>query len=357
MKWLQSVPMLGGLSRISYEPLSVGQRRIFAVTTGICYLAGGLAGFAALFLAPLPPERVVPLTWIGSACLVTGITVLCLGRHVAIRSHHYLLAAGTVVITLAAYLFGAGPDHTTSGVNAMDMASVYMFIIVGSAFYFPWVPALMHLAFVELCSFVMLKSVGLSESNLIIQQGCWLLLCVAVRWLTSSATAAERDSLTRLGNRRNFDRRLNEAISAAKRRGQTLSLVLIDFDSFKAINDIQGHAAGDRLLRNVANSWRQMVSSGQTLCRQGGDEFVVILPGYSSNRAAAFADVLRRAVRETTCSAGVAELREGDNRSMLVGRADVALYEAKNRRDNSHCSVWAMRAVPPMPFIRHWRRN
>jgi len=329
--------LLRGINKIAYEPLTVGPRRIFAVTTGICYLAGGLAGLGAVFLAPLPPERSVPITWIGGGCIVTGLVVLALGRRLRVRAHHYLLAAGTLVITATVYLFGTGIDQTAASVNAMDMAAVYMFIVVGGAFYFPWVPALMHLAFVELCSFAVLQSVGLSESNLVIQQACLVLLCAAVRWLTSSATAAERDALTRLGNRRNFDRRLNEAIAESKRKGRTLSLVLIDFDSFKAINDVQGHAAGDRLLRNVANIWRHMVADDQTLCRQGGDEFVVILPGYSANRAAAFADVLRRAVRETTCSAGVAELRDGDSRSVLVARADVALYEAKNRGgDQTH---------------------
>jgi diguanylate cyclase (GGDEF)-like protein len=135
-----------------------------------------------------------------------------------------------------------------------------------------------------------------------------------------------------VANRRGFDKALQAAVTSATRTETPLSVIMMDFDRFKAVNDRGGHAAGDRLLRNSAVHWSSLLRPGQTLARFGGDEFAVLLPGCPAGRAAAVADHLRTAIGgETTCSAGVAELRPFDSGSMLVARADVALYEAKTR--------------------------
>ena len=147
--------------------------------------------------------------------------------------------------------------------------------------------------------------------------------------LARLAALARTDPLTGLANRRVWEEQLPIEIARAQRGGEPLSLLVIDLDDFKAINDSQGHQAGDRFLKEVAASWRGVVRPTDLIARFGGDEFVVLLPGCSTELAVQLADRLRGAMpRELTCSVGVVEWA-GDDGEQFLARADVALYEAK----------------------------
>lgn len=148
--------------------------------------------------------------------------------------------------------------------------------------------------------------------------------------LRRSIRQAETDALTGLLNRHAYDRRLAEAVGWSRRQHQPLSLILLDLDHFKVINDRHGHQYGDDYLRRMADSLRQAARDGvDHLCRFGGDEFAVIAFG-SLNAAAGIAHRVLE-MMDGRISAGVAELEDHETIDALVARADAALYRAKHQ--------------------------
>ncbi len=151
------------------------------------------------------------------------------------------------------------------------------------------------------------------------------------------------DPLTGVPNRRHLMSRLEMEIARANRFGTQLSLLMIDIDHFKKLNDSAGHRAGDSVLRAVCELMRQMVRRVDTLARYGGEEFVVALPQVTKNEAVEVAEKLRRAVEEApiehrevqptgrvTISVGVANLPvDAIDLERLVDCADSALYASK----------------------------
>lgn len=140
---------------------------------------------------------------------------------------------------------------------------------------------------------------------------------------------AETDSLTGLFNRGGFDKRLQEAIQRCQRQEDPMTLILLDLDNFKVVNDSKGHQFGDEYLQRAAkiirDSCREHVDHP---CRIGGDEFAIIIftAGKVAKRVAR--DVLIR--MECQISIGLSELLEHDTPATLVARADAALYRAKD---------------------------
>ncbi len=154
--------------------------------------------------------------------------------------------------------------------------------------------------------------------------------------------AAVRDQLTGLLNRRYFDEAVESAFATARRSDTALSLIVLDLDRFSAVNNDNGHAVGDAVLRRVARAMAGAVRVGDTVARYGGEEFVVIAPGADTAEAVAVAERIRAAVAaaspagtdatgvQVTVSAGVATLLgdELDGRD-LFRAADSALLAAK----------------------------
>ncbi len=157
---------------------------------------------------------------------------------------------------------------------------------------------------------------------------------------------AERDALTdpltRLANRGYGLARLNQAIAGSRRTGQPLSLIMADLDEFKQLNDTLGHLEGDRALRIAADVLRKTCRQSDTVCRYGGEEFLVVLPDIEASDATilatrlftAVADAGERAGLPLTISIGLSALRDEDDVDALVGRADRALYASKSRGRN-----------------------
>ena len=168
------------------------------------------------------------------------------------------------------------------------------------------------------------------------------------------ALLAANDSLTGLSNRRTLmELGVNEC-RRAQRFGHPLSVLVVDIDLFKAVNDDWGHLAGDRVICAVAQACRARTRQGvDTVARYGGEEFVLVLPETDTPEALRLAESLRDAVAalqvvvndtggtaRVTVSIGVATLRQGDDRSFedLVNQADKALYQAKETgRNNVQC--------------------
>jgi diguanylate cyclase (GGDEF)-like protein/hemerythrin-like metal-binding protein len=156
------------------------------------------------------------------------------------------------------------------------------------------------------------------------------------------ARQADTDALTGVLNRLGFNGAFSREFERARRYQQPLSVVMLDLDHFKRINDAHGHAAGDQVLAGVARLVEANIRDSDIMARWGGEEFVVVAPQTSLQGAALLAEKLR-ALMETsplgpvgpvTGSFGVAELRPGDSVEHLLHRADEALYRAKGEGRN-----------------------
>ncbi len=154
---------------------------------------------------------------------------------------------------------------------------------------------------------------------------------------------ATEDPLTGAGNRRALEEKLASVIAQRRRSGTPASLILLDLDHFKAVNDLYGHAMGDEILCRVTEIINLRIRVTDSLYRIGGEEFVVVLEGQNVDRASHLAEQLRTLVETNelvpehlvTISLGVAELRDGEEPGDWLHRADEALYQAKRGGRNT----------------------
>ncbi|MES3707992.1 diguanylate cyclase [Pseudomonas putida] len=163
------------------------------------------------------------------------------------------------------------------------------------------------------------------------------------RQLDENLELAERDALTRIANRYRLEKSLQTECERAQRFRQPLSLIAMDMDDFKPINDHYGHARGDAALVLVADNLRTCLRELDVLARWGGDEFVIVLPQTTLGEALDVAAGLRQVMGQLepvgdcrlTMSYGVVQWQEGEDQHALLARADKALYRAKAAGKNA----------------------
>jgi len=173
---------------------------------------------------------------------------------------------------------------------------------------------------------------------------------------------AATDALTGLANRRTLGEMLERELSRATRQGDEVTLVMIDLDHFKRLNDSHGHQVGDEVLRHVGQRLSQQCRDFDTAARYGGEEFAVILPHCSREEALEVAERMRRSLAEgdppvpITASAGVATFpSQAEGPDALIRAADRALYDSK-RAGRDRTSRWtrgpgaAHLATPQGPY-------
>ncbi|WP_322496330.1 response regulator [Chloroflexus sp.] len=167
-----------------------------------------------------------------------------------------------------------------------------------------------------------------------------------------------RDSLTGLFNHSVTQDLLTREVARARRSNQPLSVVLIDIDHFKQVNDRYGHQSGDRVLKSLARLLRQRLRATDLIGRYGGEEFLIVMPETRAASAAMVIDSLRErfahiehqregAPLRVTFSAGIAEWGQGIDASGLVEKADAALYQAKRHGRNQVLIADAQIGQPP----------
>ena len=161
--------------------------------------------------------------------------------------------------------------------------------------------------------------------------------------------SAYTDPLTGLCNRSNMQHQLQREVSLSRRENRPMSLVIVDIDNFKRVNDRFGHLSGDKVIRCVAQHLRESLRDFDLIFRYGGEEFVLVLSGADAACAGNIAERLRTAVAAHTCkldgggevsptiSLGVTQLRDDEDPMALFARADEAMYQAKRQGRNAVC--------------------
>lgn len=149
---------------------------------------------------------------------------------------------------------------------------------------------------------------------------------------------ASTDALTGLYNRHKFSQLYLSSYTSMVQRHNNMSLILLDIDYFKKVNDVYGHNAGDKTLVQVSHTLLKTLRNVDVVCRWGGEEFLIILPTADMQQAVLIAEKLRKAIEDLsidvvggiTASFGVSQVREGEDMQDAIDRADKALYLAKN---------------------------
>lgn len=178
-------------------------------------------------------------------------------------------------------------------------------------------------------------------------------------WAGYSEAPGHFDAKLRIAVRAVGERDLGVAASATPR---ALAAIMMDIDHFKKVNDTYGHRRGDEVLVSVASTLRQIIGRRGRAYRWGGEEFVVLLPGFSEGEAAAVGERLRAAIegadlgrqepKSVTASFGVAELSPEEDPAAFIERADKALYRAKNGGRNRVVASegsYGLRPAPRLP--------
>ncbi len=205
------------------------------------------------------------------------------------------------------------------------------------------------------CVVAMLSAVGIYGEGKGGQTGNFMGTYGVARDITERKIAEEtisfqalHDHLTQLPNRRLFKDRLELAITQARRHARMVGVMFVDLDRFKLVNDTYGHAEGDELLKSVAQALRRCVRAGDTLARQGGDEFTILLPDLAqAGDVTVIADKIVDELKQpfhvagqdfrATASVGIAVFpRDGDNADTLLKNADIAMYKVKAAGKNAY---------------------
>jgi len=155
-------------------------------------------------------------------------------------------------------------------------------------------------------------------------------------------TIASTDSLTGLYNRYKFSELYNSSYKSMTQRHNNMSLIILDIDFFKKVNDNFGHNVGDQVLIKVAHSLLKTLREIDIICRWGGEEFIILLPTVGLDKAYILAEKLRKYIEELeiqyvghiSSSFGVSQVKEGETMDDVIDRADKALYLAKNSGRN-----------------------
>jgi diguanylate cyclase (GGDEF)-like protein len=313
---------------------------------GAMLVAGGGLSVVLSFTVPGYANG-QPAAVLGVSSAAMAIGGLCLWRpH---RTPHWALPLlaplGTLLISLAAWL-------TRSPADGSEL--LYMWPALYTAYFFRVRVAfanvaLIGLVYTPIAIGVLGYSRGLTPSAYLLGTSVVTLLIVASlrrqlnSLLAASVREARTDRLTGLANRRGWDEDIAREITYHRREGGRLSLLMIDLDHFKQLNDAHGHAAGDVALAGVARELRDGARQSDVLARLGGEEFGLLLPGCGTAEATLVAEELRRAIEmasqswatPVTVSIGVATMPEhATSAEGLAHTADLALYAAKRAGRN-----------------------
>ena len=316
----------------SFNALAASWTRAFFAHQS--WVAAALAASGAIATASVIPLRhwptgsLVLLLVASSVAAVNSGLRIAIGKRLPRSSLQLDVAFGNLFVTVA--VLASASEH-------VDLANLYLLVEMFALLYLPLRAALAHLAAAG-AAYALVLGLGPrpAEPPLVAWLavfGTAVVLGAVIVGLVSVLRAAARDDpLTGLANRRSWDERLAEEIERSRRSGHALSVVVIDVDGFKSVNDTGGHDAGDRLLRELAASWKDTIRAGDFLARLGGDEFGLLAPGSDTLGVHGLvARLLAALPAGISASVGAATWNGDEAPSDLVRRADRVMYQNKRR--------------------------
>jgi diguanylate cyclase (GGDEF)-like protein len=272
---------------------------------------------------------------------VAGLNMATLDRRIARSANPQLHIAASIVLIQAVL---AGAVALSGGPGSIALP----WLVLPTAFSAARFRGAVVVGYVVIAILMLLgATLGTDAAGFLHRPGPVLIAAVLLVSITatvyaiSSAEEQQRgdavlDHLTGLLNRSSLESRFKELAELAELRGDPISMVALDVDHFKSINDEYGHAGGDAVLRDLAYGLREHLRSFELICRVGGEEFLLLLPGTSLQQAAKVAERLRVALEQArpggvpvTASFGVAAGTGGTRFDELFAAADASLYRAK----------------------------
>jgi diguanylate cyclase (GGDEF)-like protein len=292
------------------------------------YVTGGVLTLVSLALPHPDSVNEVGGLVCGSLAILSGVFIFARGDRLPMWTYGAFVAGGSGLISIGIHFGGYAP-------GTPSYALFYLWIGLFSFNFFTFRHALTQMTFSSLCHLVVLTIDGSGTfflTDWVVTWGVLFVTGLTVGWLSGQVrTLADTDSLTGLRNRRAWDHELERELANAQRSGNPLSVIIIDIDGLKAVNDREGHQSGDRMLKEAAAAFSGAVRSGDLVVRLGGDEFGVLLRSCSADGARASIERMQKATSTPFC-AGSAQWDGEESSDEFLHRADAALYERKVAR-------------------------
>lgn len=325
-------------------------RNVFWFGAAFIYGITGMVTLAALLVNAVVPDLGIPDEAVSTTAIaisIVGIGMSAFWLAMAARDEpalpwmNAIIGIGTLLISIVALGSGDFGPIILPYLLAPAMAA---------AFYMPFKQALAHLTAIAIVTFVVAYVTCDTESGKIVAlnvlfftlMGAGMLMVARKRiqdGIVHNVALAGRDPLTGVANLRKFNERLRSEIDRSERSGDPLTLLMIDLDDFKRVNDEYSYTLGDAVLAASAKAMDGVVRANELLARRGGDEFAVVAVGADAASGALLAERVREVVRRERlrlcpevspeASVGVVQWNSGETAEKLVSRADKALRSAK----------------------------
>jgi diguanylate cyclase (GGDEF)-like protein len=289
---------------------------VYAIAAVCCLLA---STFPMVPYAPVVFERAL-----GAFALAGAVALWAVGGRIGRPGLHAAVALFTIAASVLI-------SQAVTAAGMMMIAWAYAWIGIYVAFFFRAREVYLHAALVTvgcISGFLVAAIPRTFIEAIIINVTIWAGALAFGSLSERLREQAHTDQLTGLLNRNGFKKAATRELALASRTGNPLAVAVIDLDGFKDVNDAQGHAAGDRLLAELARAWERALRPGDILARHGGDEFVVLFPATAAEDARSALERVR-AGHGARWSAGVAAWERGEPLGACLARADACLYAAK----------------------------
>jgi diguanylate cyclase (GGDEF)-like protein len=324
---LASVPRRGRTKGASPRPEAIGtviSSRQISRFSSLLWGIGCVSGELLILLPHGAGENVAGLSVISAFAGVVSLVSFWQGWRFSLWGNYVLSVLALAAVTGAVLCAHHSPV-------ADGIAGLYVLPTIFTASFYPTRAFTLYMIAQALTSGAVLLTSGVTGASAgwAVLLGTTVTVGIAVHVLQQALKlAATTDPLTGLVNRRALEPILAREIHRCARLEHPLSLVVIDLDHFKEVNDVHGHQEGDRILGQVSRLWSETLRSTDVLARAGGDEFVLLLPSTGQTQALEMLDRLG-AVTDQGFSAGVALAAPASTVEDLLRRADDACYLAK----------------------------
>jgi diguanylate cyclase (GGDEF)-like protein len=304
----------------------LAQRPSMAWSLALLFLFKSLVCFSVILFPLSSSEPVGMISVAGALGVVGALVVWVFARRIPLVGFELLAAAGSLVTSALV------AQASTHG-GMMIAAFCYPWIAIYSAHFFSRAVVLAQGALISIGFGVGLLLGGLSNVAIywvVVTVTIWSICIVLGQLSESLRRRADTDPLTGLLNRNGFTAAALREQAIAQRSGNRMTLALLDLDGFKQVNDLRGHVAGDGVLAEIGQAWRERLRTGDILARHGGDEFVLLLPATAPDGASAVLERLRIENLPVSWSVGIGEWLPGESLRECIARADAHLYSVKS---------------------------